>query len=291
MHTTVDETHKKKANDFKHQYDTLPKKQAKIKSLEKRLKSIDEKAKDEYTMDDIRSKSKLKSDINKLSHEIYDVENNISELEYYATIDDLLIKYYDLVEKYEVEDHKDDDTVTIPIVTSEVDNNDKKHNKSDPYDMDKLDRLNLLSHKGKTKKIKKQPKKRVQHTKNHTNGDIMSYLSANAEKSREEMLELNRATLLNEYCQLTDPNYVNIKGEHYSNIIKECISCGEEKILIQTEGCYVCNTCGEVEYVVIESERPSYKDPMPEKAGYPYVFYVENNIPLYISRLYIWIKG
>jgi len=39
---------------------------------------------------------------------------------------------------------------------------------------------------------------------------------------------------------------------------------------MHSEGLYVCTGCAEVEHVIIDSEKPNYKDPLPEKAGYPY---------------------
>ena len=52
--------------------------------------------------------------------------------------------------------------------------------------------------------------------------------------------------------------------------IKICTDCSIEKTLIHSEGIYVCNQCGNFEYVIIESEIPSHKDSLNEKPKYPY---------------------
>ena len=54
------------------------------------------------------------------------------------------------------------------------------------------------------------------------------------------------------------------------NYIKICTMCEIEKTLIQSEGCYVCTKCGEVEHVIIESEILNHRDTANEKPRTPY---------------------
>jgi hypothetical protein len=79
---------------------------------------------------------------------------------------------------------------------------------------------------------------------------------------------INRATLQDNYLMLIDKSYA---CDHSKNSkIKYCSNCNTEKMLIQSEGLYVCNNCGETEHVIIESEIPSHKDAINEKPKYPY---------------------
>ena len=66
---------------------------------------------------------------------------------------------------------------------------------------------------------------------------------------------------------IVDKTYVKKK----SSIIKWC-TCGKEMTLIQSEGMFVCQspTCGLVDYVIIESEIPNYKESGNDKPVYPY---------------------
>ena len=48
---------------------------------------------------DVQLRSTLKSEIEKLVEDIYDVENNISEMDYYSKTDDILMDYYEILEK------------------------------------------------------------------------------------------------------------------------------------------------------------------------------------------------
>ena len=59
-------------------------------------------------------------------------------------------------------------------------------------------------------------------------------------------------------------------SKHSLLLNNKCLNCNIEKTLIHSEGIYVCKKCFEVESIIIDSEKPNYKDPTPEKSGYPY---------------------
>jgi hypothetical protein len=88
-----------------------------------------------------------------------------------------------------------------------------------------------------------------------------------SEKYSVEQTVSNRATLFDEYMSIIDKSY-NC-GKKKSGIIRWC-QCSEEMTLIQSEGMFVCQKCGLVEYVIIESEVPNYKESGNEKPAYPY---------------------
>jgi hypothetical protein len=76
----------------------------------------------------------------------------------------------------------------------------------------------------------------------------------------------DRASLFEDYKILLD-GYPTQK-----KINKPCINCGPpaNKVLMYSEGFYVCLVCGEVEKCIIENEITNYKDPMVEKPTFPY---------------------
>jgi len=78
----------------------------------------------------------------------------------------------------------------------------------------------------------------------------------------------DKGSLKEQYLFLTDAIYVCDKVK--LSPIKTCSTCNIEKTLIQSEGIYVCQNCGKLEYVIIESEVPSHKDSGNEKPKYPY---------------------
>lgn len=270
-HTTVDSTHQKFAEKFKSDEEALPQKKAKLQNLERRLRALENKKKENYTTKDIKNKSIFKSTIINLKNEIKDTQNNVGELEYYSMTGDLLMDYYDMIEKYDEENQEQNEGSSDEHEQTAQEKEEEQENKGNEtlYDMSNLDQLNCLSKKNKKKKIKKIPKKRRKRVTKSSDGNIFSYFGIDTEKSDEHDLEQNRASILDEFLTMIDNDYISHKPSVY-NPIKECTVCNKEKTLVQSEGCYICRSCGEVEYVVIESERPSYKDPVPEKSGYPY---------------------
>jgi hypothetical protein len=76
----------------------------------------------------------------------------------------------------------------------------------------------------------------------------------------------DRASLFEDYKILLDGYSTQKK------INKPCINCGPpaNKVLMYSEGFYVCLVCGEVEKCIIENEITNYKDPMVEKPTFPY---------------------
>ena len=56
--------------------------------------------------------------------------------------------------------------------------------------------------------------------------DIMSFFGIDTKQSDEEMMELNRATLLDDFLSIIDPEYASDK-QGKCKPCKECESCGK----------------------------------------------------------------
>ena len=94
---------------------------------------------------------------------------------------------------------------------------------------------------------------------NSTSNKITKYI--------EKKTESNKAELLDEYLSIVDSNYIKSTNNKNSHI---CSICNIEKTLIQSEGVLVCTKCGDVEFTIIDSDKPSYKDPPPETTFFAY---------------------
>ena len=81
----------------------------------------------------------------------------------------------------------------------------------------------------------------------------------------------NRAELLNDYLKIMEPhNYVN-EEEVKNAEVMVCYNCNIEKTLELSEGRYVCYNCGVIDYVMMDSNKPSFKDPLPEVSTFSYM--------------------
>jgi predicted RNA-binding Zn-ribbon protein involved in translation (DUF1610 family) len=291
---TLDERHSEIVAGFKKKQQMLPRQKEKLIRMQTHLANLEKKNPSTYTNKDIKMKSKLKTDISILTEDIYTIENGTDEIEYYAKTYDLLIDYYDIV------DNNDD-----ILYEQNPELIKKKDDSPITKEMDQLDYLNMLSRKRKThKKVSRkrkrndeiQPKTNIldflvnnntanttnttnttnitntTNTTNATNATNVtnansidatnkSYLGNNNENIKD------RSELHRQFQMLIDNEYKNNKK---INILKECLECGIDKMLIQGEGIFVCQDCGEVEMIIIECEKCNYNDNIPDKPGYPY---------------------
>ena len=51
-----------------------------------------------YTIDDVKKRSDLKTEIKELEEEIYDIDNDLSEIDYYSRIEDIIMDYYEIID-------------------------------------------------------------------------------------------------------------------------------------------------------------------------------------------------
>lgn len=81
---------------------------------------------------------------------------------------------------------------------------------------------------------------------------------------------LQRDKLLDKYLQKVDPGHArNVTYEAESGF-GICDDCGSEMMFSSNEALFNCPTCGNQEFVLMDSDKPSYKDPPREVSYYAY---------------------
>ena len=80
---------------------------------------------------------------------------------------------------------------------------------------------------------------------------------------------INRDMLLDKYLHIINPEYVKKKSE-VDDMTGECMDCGSDMMFSQNEAMLYCTECGMTEFILIDSDRPSYKDPPRESSYYAY---------------------
>lgn len=280
---TLDETHKKMMEHFQSNRNLLPDKKKKLEELNKELDYIEKRDPRRYTTEDIRKRSNLKLEINKITEEIYDIENDVSELDYYCKTQDIIMDYYQLL-------NNDDDDLLYdehPELCERKSDNVDTQNK----EISKLDILNNLN-KDK-RKVKKTVKRRKKNMLEPNNNNILNFFSPtpvqiivankdaqptlnNYDNKEDDSTDTNNSTpnnksmLMDQYMMLTDNEYL-CENRKNKNKIKKCSVCNIEKTIIHSEGIYECLQCGEFEMIIIDSEKPNYKEAVTDaKPGYPY---------------------
>ncbi len=79
-----------------------------------------------------------------------------------------------------------------------------------------------------------------------------------------------RNQLLNDYLQLENPAMARNNIEEYDDPWTICDLCGNEMIMCLNEANLTCSKCGHQEFILVDSDKPSYKDPPREVCYYAY---------------------
>jgi len=88
-------------------------------------------------------------------------------------------------------------------------------------------------------------------------------------KKKNEAGTLNRDSILEQYLMRINPAYVK-KSNEADDMSGECAECGTDMEFSQNEAMLFCPECGLTEFILIDSDRPSYKDPPRESSYYAY---------------------
>jgi hypothetical protein len=81
--------------------------------------------------------------------------------------------------------------------------------------------------------------------------------------------DLSRDKLLESYLQKVNPEYARSSGTE-AEPYDECEDCHTEMIFSANEALFSCPACGRQDFVLVDSDKPSYKDPPREISYYAY---------------------
>lgn len=95
---------------------------------------------------------------------------------------------------------------------------------------------------------------------------ILSYFKCPTEPTLPN-LEINKQDLLSKYINIVDDNHVPIIEKNKD----KCEHCGSEDIIVMSiEGYMYCLSCNNMEFVIIDNDKPYYKDPPKEVTYFSY---------------------
>jgi hypothetical protein len=184
---------------------------------------------------------KIEQDIERLQNKIKTIESNSNIMNYYLRSGDILFNYYDIQDQ--IQQGSSATTTTnkakpgsILAILGEVANEE-----NDTKKIDEIEALNSTLTPVKSE-IQNGPKKKT----------------------------LQRSELLNEYLQIEDP--MKAKSTYIDNEDPWtiCEDCGNEMIMCMNEANITCPKCGHQEFIIVDSDKPSYKDPPREATYYAY---------------------
>lgn len=249
---TLDAKHNEIIKNFKDEQKNIKKYYLDLKSEEEKLEKIQMNNSIALNPEDLTAFFAIQNNIDELKAKIKNIELQSKETDYFIKTGNILYEYYN-----EMDDvgKQEDDSPQPP------------------------------------KKKEKKEKKKVTIGENEPKiGAFFGIAPKSEEKEVEEnnegkrVLKMNdfvqmgtnidRASKLDAYLSKIDKSY-GIRGKVH-NKIDFCKKCkvtynkDYELIVNHIEGFMSCLKCGHMEYVIIESDKPNYKDPPPEATYFAY---------------------
>lgn len=102
---------------------------------------------------------------------------------------------------------------------------------------------------------------------NSQQGSIMDFFNRKKPIIKKQTPKSNRADLYNQYLSVTSPG---TQKTNTKSAIQICEKCNIEKTLMTTDGTLVCTGCGDTEFVIVDSDKPNFKEPIPDNTAYAY---------------------
>jgi len=81
---------------------------------------------------------------------------------------------------------------------------------------------------------------------------------------------LRRDKLLEEYLLKIHPEHARGNSAIQHDSYGECAECDQEMIFSANEALFTCTNCGNQQFILVDSDKPSYKDPPREISYYAY---------------------
>ena len=245
---TIDAKHNEMINHFSNLDNSIPKLKEKLNKLIENYKNSKDKSR-KNDIEYISERNFKKDEINELKSRINNIlkKNDINN--YYLDVGSLLHNYYENIE----------------------------NSKNDENDIENFED-NLINYEKESKKNKKSIEENSvlkffnNRDKNNDDGNEKitenNYTSMKISDFVKEESKFKKKYILDDYLQKIDPNYVSqIKVDPK---IYKCDICDNEMTLYPSDGIQICNKCGNQEFVLIESDKPSFKDPPLEVCYFSY---------------------
>ena len=229
---TLDAKYKDKEEYFRVLEESIPKKKKIINKFKKQYFVLDKKYPNLST-EEFEKRMSLKDQIKNLKQEIKQIKNKDENIKYLLDTGHLLFQYYNNI-------------------------NDIAEGKIKKY-----------KHKNKVTSNEKTVMEYFQ--KKEASLEISQHVISEIDKDYKNKFDqknLSRAKIYDKYLAKTEENFIN--NSDSDDNIDICEKCNVERTLYLSEGIMVCKNCGEQTFVIIDSDKPSYKDPPREICYFAY---------------------
>ena len=250
---TIDAKHNEVIEKFNNDKKIIPKLKKELNELiDEYKKSKDNSLKN--NSDYIIERNLKKDKILKLKNKINKIINNEEINNYYLNVGNLLHEYY-----------KNIDDLNNNINSNHIENFEENllNYDNDVKIKNKKNQSSVIDFFNN--RVKDDNEK--EDNENDDNGEN-NYTSMKISDFIQEESKFKKKNFLDDYLKKTDINYIsNFKID--TKIFK-CNQCNNEMTIYPSDGVQICRDCGNQEYIIIESDKPSFKDPPMEISYFSY---------------------
>lgn len=247
--STLDASHNSKIKYFKELKNSLPKKKKDLYQKEARLKTLSKISTENLTDEEIKEMSNLNFGISDLKQQIRDIEKNDEELDYLLNAGRLVCQYY---ENLKVTRQEPKSKTVLDFFTPASSKTPQKREKQNHTEI-KNNIMNPF----------KELSPKIENEITNTTGKHSWDNFVNKED------KFQRGTLYEEYLSIIDPNYVR-KTEMDFTHEYFCSDCKEYRLLDQTDAYMVCPECASSVKILINQDKPNFKDTPIEVSYFAY---------------------
>ena len=235
---TLQAKHNQKCEYFNKKKEDLENKKLKVQELNRKLADFT-KSNSELTPEELENKLDIIDNIKLLENDINTVEHNVEETNYFLDTGRILFNYSQ--SNIQAKNKKVNDFKKKPKVgqTKSV--------------------MDYFSGKGDSKK--QSPLKNSQSTATIVSNEVSS--------SPPDVNYMSKAKMYESYLFKTQENTEKLNVESDVNI-EICPMCNHERTLYMSEGKMICPICGDEIFILIDSDKPSYKEPPREVSYFAY---------------------
>lgn len=291
---TIDAKHNEMLKHFQNLQRSIPEKKKELKQLKEKFDEVSKLENSDFDMEIILFKDNIEEKIKILEKEIQEIVDKKEEKAYYLNVGSLLTNYYDTIEhskkknlqdggdfmmtdnshneldeeeddedeepEFDEDDFSDDESDEEEEEVKPTTSKKKKDTKPSTTQPQKsvLDFFNASNDEEKEEESVTPKEEEVKSTPTNNPSKEMTFSSMKISDFVKQESKFKKKDLLEVYLQKVDPNYIpTIKFD-----MKQftCKACNYEMTLYATDGIQICEKCGIQENILIESDKPSFKD-------------------------------
>tara|TARA_B100000575_G_scaffold294573_1_gene311641 strand:- start:2222 stop:3643 length:1422 start_codon:yes stop_codon:yes gene_type:complete len=292
---TIDARHQEILDSFEKKKESISELNEKIEIINAELNKLSEDMLKEKIINLETQKKKWDLEDNKasLEQQILDIQNNKSEISYMLNTSKLLSEYYRIIENEKnMNSHSfKNNNSNIKNVSKTISNNsnnsdvsnstlnntsnlNKNKNIIDWFNTsNKQNNITINPSNGKMMcKIKKKNNNSLNQkmindiNKNDSTNNVNSLLNMTTNVKKNIP---NKDNLYKNYMKLIDEDFY-VESKTDDDELDKCKFCSVGLLLNQNSGILICPSCGITENIIINSDKPSYKDPPKEQTSFCY---------------------